>query len=166
MPTVHMICGTLGAGKTTLARRLASETRGVRFSLDEWIMQLFGTEAPEAMHFPWWHERAQRCSSQIWALCTQLLSHDLDVILDFGFALRQHRAEYLALARAAGARVKLYVVSADAPVRRQRVRARNEQRTETFALTVTDAMFDGSETWWEPPTSDELAQVELVVVQS
>jgi predicted kinase len=166
MPAVHMICGTLGAGKTTLARRLAGETGGIRFSLDEWIMQLFGTEVPEPMQFPWWHERAQRCSSQIWPLCTQLLSHELDVILDFGFALRQHRAEYLALAHAAGAQVKLYVVNADAELRRQRVRARNEQRRETFALTVTDGMFDGSETCWEPPTSDELAQVELVVVPS
>jgi predicted kinase len=160
-----MICGTLGAGKTTFARRLAHETRAIRFSLDEWIMQLFGTEAPEPMQFPWWVERAQRCSSQIWALCTQLLAHDRDVILDFGFPSRQHRAEYLALCRAAGAPVKLYVVNADAELRRQRVHVRNEERAETFALTVTDAMFEGSESWWEPPTSDELAQVELVVIQ-
>src|SRR6186713_373493 len=121
MPTVHMICGPLGAGKTTFARRLAHQTLSVRFSLDEWIMQLFGTEAPEPMHFPWWVERAQRCSSQIWALCSQLLSHELDVILDFGFGSRPQRAEYLALCRATGAQVKLYVVSADAELRRQRV---------------------------------------------
>ena len=92
MPTVHMICGTLGAGKTTLARRLARETEGVRFSLDEWIMQLFGSEAPEPMQYLWWVEHAQRCSLQIWALCRQLLSHDRDVILDFGFPTREHRA--------------------------------------------------------------------------
>jgi predicted kinase len=166
MPAVHMICGTLGAGKTTLARRLATETKAARFSLDEWIMRLFGTEAPEPMQLEWWVERAQRCSRQIWAVCRQLLACDRDVILDFGFPSRQHRAEYLALARAAGAQVKLYVVSADAQLRRQRVRVRNEQRAETFALTVTDGMFEGSESWWEPPTSDELAQFELVAVQS
>jgi len=166
MPTVHLICGTLGAGKTTLARRLARETESVRFSLDEWIMQLFGTEAPEPMQFPWWVERAQRCSLQIWALCRQLLSVDRDVILDFGFPTREHRAEYIALARAAGATVKLYVVNADPSLRRQRVRSRNEQRAETFALTVTDGMFAGSESWWEPPTAAELELVELVVLQT
>jgi len=164
MPTVHMICGTLGAGKTTLARQLARETGSVRFSLDEWIMQLFGSEAPEPMQYPWWVEHAQRCHSQIWALCVQLLSHNRDVILDFGFPTREHRAQYLALARAAGATVKLYVVNADPGVRRQRVRARNVERAETFALTVTDGMFEGSESWWEPPTAAELELVELVVL--
>lgn len=41
-PVVHAICGLVCAGKTTLAKELASELDGVRFTLDEWMLRLFG----------------------------------------------------------------------------------------------------------------------------
>jgi predicted kinase len=151
-----MICGPLGAGKTTLARCLTKEHGAIRFSLDEWVMQLFGSEAPEPMRFEWWVERCQRCSERIWRVCRDLLGQGVDVILDFGFPARAHRQEYRALALHAGADVHLHVVSADAALRRERVRARNQGESETFALVVTDDMFAGSEAWWEPPTQAEL----------
>ena len=35
-PLLHMVCGGVGAGKTTYARKLADEIGGLRFSIDEW----------------------------------------------------------------------------------------------------------------------------------
>ena len=60
MPTVHMISGLIGAGKTTFAHELERRHGAVRFSLDEWIMGAFGPEAPEPMRIEWWMERARR----------------------------------------------------------------------------------------------------------
>jgi predicted kinase len=40
-PTVHLLCGLPGAGRTTHARRLAAERPAVRFSLDEWMLRLY-----------------------------------------------------------------------------------------------------------------------------
>ena len=156
MATVHIICGPIGAGKTTRAQQLARELPGVRFSLDEWIVTHFGKEMPEPMNIEWWTERADRCITLIWAMCRQLLALDVDVVLDCGAPSRAHREQWRELAREAGASVKLHVVTADPSVRRERVRARNRGKPETFALTVTDAMFEGSEEWWEPPTAEEL----------
>jgi len=157
MQTVHIICGPLGAGKTTVARRLA-ETQGVlRFSLDEWVMQLFGRNAPHPMVFEWWVERCSLCSTRIWSVCRDVLVQGMDVVLDFGFPRLAHREEYRALATEAGAKVHLHIVGADVALRRQRVRARNRDQRETFALLVTDEMFEGSESWWEPPSGTELA---------
>jgi len=156
MRTVHIICGPLGAGKTTVARRLAQTQGALRFSLDEWVMQLFGTEAPHPMVFEWWVERCSRCSKRIWSVCRDVLGQGFDVVLDFGFPGLAHREEYRALAAEAGATVHLHIVDADVALRRQRVRERNRDQRETFALLVTDGMFEGSESWWEPPSGIEL----------
>lgn len=40
-PTVHLLCGLPGAGKTTLARRLEAGLPAIRFSLDEWMLRLY-----------------------------------------------------------------------------------------------------------------------------
>ena len=156
VPTVHMICGPIGAGKTTLARRLAEERGAVRFSLDEWVMQLFGAEAPEPMEPRWWADRCTRCSDRIWNVCQGLLDKGVDIVLDFGFPRAVHREEHRERAEQCGAEVHLHVVTASAALRWQRVQARNRARGETFALRVSESMFGSSEAWWEPPAEAEL----------
>ena len=157
MPTVHILCGPIGAGKTTLARRLAQTQGALRFSLDEWVMQLFGKEAPEPMVFEWWAEHCARCSTRIWSVCEELLARGLDVVLDLGFPGLAQSEEYRALALQTGASLHLHIVTANVAVRAERVRARNRERRETFALVVTEDMFVGSESWWEPPSDSELS---------
>jgi predicted kinase len=120
-------------------------------------MELFGREVPEPMVSEWWADRCERCRLRIWAVCRDLLAQQVDVVLDFGFPGRESRAQYRQLALESGAGVHVHVVTADAPVRWDRVRARNQQRGETFALEVTEGMFAASETWWEPPTEVEVA---------
>ena len=41
-PTVHLLCGLPGAGKTTLARQLEAGLPAVRFSLDERMLRSEG----------------------------------------------------------------------------------------------------------------------------
>jgi predicted kinase len=96
-----------------VARRLAQTQGTLRFSLDEWVMQLFGTEAPHPMVFEWWVERCSRCSKRIWSVCRDVLGQGFDVVLDFGFPGLAHREEYRALAAEAGATVHLHIVDAD-----------------------------------------------------
>lgn len=157
MPCVHIVCGPLGAGKTTIARRLAKEHGAVRFSLDEWVMQLFGSEAPAPMRFEWWADRCKRCSERIWSTAQCILANGLDVVLDFGFPRSADREEYRGRATQIGAIVHLHVVTAAPDLRWKRVQARNRDKLETFALVVTEAMFAGSEHWWEHPSDAELA---------
>ena len=120
-------------------------------------MQLFGSEAPDPMRFDWWADRCERCRQRIWSVCEALLARNVDVVLDFGLPSLAQREQWRALAVRHGAEVHLHVVTADRAVRWQRVQARNRRESVTFALVVTEAMFAGSETWWEPPVGDELA---------
>ena len=44
MPTVHLIEGPVGAGKSTYASALARRTNGVHIALDEWFAALFSPD--------------------------------------------------------------------------------------------------------------------------
>ena len=37
-PTVYVLCGFIGAGKTTFARELEARTGAVRITKDEWLV--------------------------------------------------------------------------------------------------------------------------------
>ena len=40
--TVYLLCGFIGAGKTTFARKLDERTGAVRITKDEWLIRLIG----------------------------------------------------------------------------------------------------------------------------
>ena len=40
--TVYLICGFIGSGKTTFAKKLEKETGAIRITKDEWLISLFG----------------------------------------------------------------------------------------------------------------------------
>lgn len=44
--TAHLIYEPTAAGKSTYARKLATEINGVRFAIDEWMQAMFGTDVP------------------------------------------------------------------------------------------------------------------------
>ncbi|HEY8068088.1 MAG TPA: AAA family ATPase, partial [Burkholderiales bacterium] len=71
--TVHIVFGSQGAGKTTYARRLASEVKGTRFSIDDWMGELFGPDLPKPMSLPWIMERVRRCESRIWSTAAEIV---------------------------------------------------------------------------------------------
>jgi predicted kinase len=156
MPTVHLICGPTGAGKTTYATALAHRTRGVRFSIDEWMACLFLADRPAELSMTWAIERAARCEVQIWRVADQLLAGGTDVVFDVGLSKREHRDRFRMRAAQVGASSKLHYLDVDADTRRERVRLRNEQRAGTFLFEVTDTMFNFMENLFEAPGDDEL----------
>lgn len=155
MPTVHLICGPTGAGKTTFARKLAVEYKGLRFSIDEWMAALFAADAPDPLTFDWAIERVGRCEEMIWRTGLAALAAGRDVVLDLGFDTREQRDRFRALAAEAGHGVALHHVTAGRDERLERVRRRNVDGSETLAFTVTDGMFDFMENRFESPAPEE-----------
>lgn len=41
-PTVYLICGFIGAGKSTFSKKLEEKTGAVRVTKDEWSIRLIG----------------------------------------------------------------------------------------------------------------------------
>ncbi|MGA3124186.1 MAG: ATP-binding protein [Polyangiaceae bacterium] len=156
MPTVHLICGSTGAGKTTYAMALARRTKGVRFSIDEWMSQLFIADRPDPPTLAWALERIDRCEQQMWAIADQLIERGVDVVFDLGLSRSDHRDRIRFRAAQTRADSKLHYLDVSRERRWARITQRNRERPITYSFELTEAMFDFMETWFEPPTDDEL----------
>ncbi len=155
-PLIHLVTGSTGAGKTTYALKLAVEIGAVRFSIDDWMVSLFGPDQPATLDFAWMMARVNRCEAQMWALILQTAALGVPCILDVGLTKAQHRTKFADLARAAGLRVQLHHVDVPVEERWRRVERRNAEKGETFRLEVTRPMFNFIERMWEPPTEAEM----------
>ncbi|MDG6079420.1 ATP-binding protein [Erythrobacter litoralis] len=150
-----LIVGCTGAGKTTYARRLADEIGGIRFSIDEWMMALFWKDSPQPIEFAWTMERVERCERQIFAMAEQLASRGITALLDLGFTKKDHRDRFRQMACEAGLSAVVHFVDVPVEERWRRVERRNDDKGETYAMTVDRDMFDFMEGMWEPPAENE-----------
>ena len=153
--TVHIVFGEQGAGKTTYARELADESRGTRFSIDDWMGELFGPDLTKPLNIAWIMERVQRCERRIWATAAEVVKRGGTAVLDLGFMKVGDRSRFVSLAETEGLPVQLHFVSAPHALRRSRVISRNQSKGDTFAFEVTPAMFDFMEKQFESPTDAE-----------
>ncbi len=149
MPTLHMIYGFVGAGKTTFAKQLEHSLPAVRFTHDEWMNKLYG-ENPPLEYFAVYYGRVH---GLIWLYAARLLELDQDVILDSGFWSRRSRDDARAKAKALGTETKLYFLDAPEAVMLGRTRKRNEHLQGS--LYIDDHAFELFKTRFEPLGEDE-----------
>ena len=112
----------------------------------------------------WINERADRCRRQILGTAGMLGRAGQSTVLDIGLLRASDRQAIADAAREQGLIVRLHSLEAGKEERWRRVDARNRDQGETFRLAVTRAMFDGVEVVWQPPTEDEMAQLDGVRV--
>lgn len=153
---IHLIVGNTGSGKTTYAKRLREETQGVIFSIDTWNNTLFMPDKTPDDGLEWFLERIERAEAVILDLVRQLEASGTDSILDLGLARFEHREKFRAFARKEGLGLKIHFLDIPKEVRLKRVMQRNTEKGETYAFEVTRENFDFMETWFEPPTPEEL----------
>lgn len=149
-PRVHVICGFIGAGKTTFARELESRTGAVRITKDEWLIRLFGND-PTFDGFETYDRRICELSREF---AFQLAAKGVDVILDEGFWARDERMEIRRRIDATGAEAVLYYLYTPIETIRERVAARNlDPSPDSFR--ISREMLDGYLLSWQPPDEDE-----------
>jgi predicted kinase len=121
MSTARLIltCGLPGAGKSTLARRLAAERGAVRLTKDEWMWALGSS--------PWDATTQTRVEQELWSLAQEILRLGLSVVLDFGLWTRVERDEMRSVARDLGVGVELHYVSAPVDELWRRIGLRNSE---------------------------------------
>lgn len=73
---MFVMVGLPAVGKTTRARQIASESKALRLTPDEWMISIFGQEQPEG-------KRNIVEGRLIW-LALSALRKGVNVVLDFG----------------------------------------------------------------------------------
>jgi len=162
--TFHLVCGSTGAGKTTHALRLVQEFGALHFSIDDWMVRLFGPDRPLKRDWPWIVERVARCESLIAETAAEVGRRGISSVLDLGFQRADQRQRIAQQAQAAGLAVRLHLLDVPAEERWRRVSGRNDARGETYRVTVTRPMFDFIESIWQPPSPAEIAALDGVRV--
>jgi predicted kinase len=168
MPTVHLIEGPVGAGKSTFSAALALRTHGVHVALDEWFVALFSPDRPAEDFVPWYVERKERLLGLIWNHSQRILASGADAILELGLIQRQRRVAFARQVQDEGFELLVHVVDAPLEVRRERVKRRNVEQGSTFSMVVPEHVFEMASRLWEPPDDVECREfaIEFVSVLS
>ncbi|MFT3867010.1 MAG: AAA family ATPase [Nibricoccus sp.] len=136
-PTLHLIHGIPGSGKTTFARKLEQDLHAVRFSPDEWMVTLHGTNPPE----PLFREQHERIMELIWEHVERVLKAGCDVVLDGGFWSRASRDDARRRSEKLGVACKFYALRCSVEEARRRVSARTKAMPPG-TLEITEPTFD------------------------
>jgi predicted kinase len=160
---IHLVCGPIGAGKTTNAIVIAAQHNAIRFSEDEWLSKLFIPDAPENLLSEpmqvvgeWAGEKYQRCRGQIWLICQQLLKQNMSIVLDGAAANKEQRDLIRKKASDNNVGFQLHYLTSGPETRRKRIFNRNEEQGVTYSIEVTPAMFTHTENFFVPPEGEEL----------
>src|SRR5690606_9852182 len=152
VPTLILICGMPGAGKTTLAKQLETEIGAIRFCPDEWIKPLLADENDR--------EERDRLRDPVellqWQTAQRLLAGGARVIMENGFWSREERDRHLATARALGARVELHFLDVPKDEIWRRLERRNGA-SDPSSFAITREELDAWWPWFTPPDAQELA---------
>ena len=166
---IYLICGPIGAGKTTYAVELAKKENAIRFSEDEWLAKLFVPDAPDGLLSEsmqvvgeWATEKYLRCREQIWLICQQLIANNVSIVLDGAAANKTQRDVIRKKAQDNSVGFQLHYIHAARNIRHERVFGRNKEQGETYSLEVTPAMFEHTENFFEPPIDEELNEAVAV----
>lgn len=149
-PTLHMFCGNIASGKSTLAAKLGRSDGVIVISEDSWLGALYGDELQTIADYV---QLATKLRAVIGPHVAALLNAGLSVVLDFPANTVEQRRwmrDILASTRAAHV---LHVLDVPEEVCLARLRERNAQGKHPFA--ATEAQFRRISAHLVPPAPDE-----------
>ncbi|MBY6161445.1 ATP-binding protein [Mameliella alba] len=149
-PTLHMVCGKIAAGKSTLAARLATADRVVLIVEDDWLHKLFAEELATPRDY-------LRCTAKLRSAIgphvRELLNAGLSVVLDFAANTVEQRRWMKGLLEGTEAAHQMHVLVPSDETCLMRLRARNAAGTHPFS--VTEEQFYQFSSHFVRPTADE-----------
>ncbi len=153
MTTLHLLCGYMGFGKSTIARKLALQYNAVILNDDEFMRELFGRNLPE----PQFRQSHKKVSEFTWKLAERILQTGTNVILDRGFWSKQSRAYAVQRARYFCDSILFHQIECDMQTAKNRVLLRTQ--SDPSALEINENTFDLFSSRYEPISPEEQLDV-------
>lgn len=156
--TLHLVCGKIAAGKSTLVTELGRRPSTVVVREDYWLSRLYPGEQNILADYV---RNSTRLRGAIGPHLVDLLRNGLSVALDFPANTPSSRAWMRTLFEDAGCAHQLHYLDVPDQVCKARLQRRNESGEHEFI--VGDEEFDLFTTYFVPPSADEA--FELVMHQ-
>lgn len=121
--TLHLLCGKIASGKSTLAERLAATPGTLIISEDRWLAALYGDRMFSVADYV---ECASKLRSAMQPHLVSLLRAGISVILDFPANTRTNREWMMGIIQESGADHCLHYLNLPDEVCKARLRARND----------------------------------------
>jgi predicted kinase len=154
--TLHLLCGKIAAGKSTLARRLAGPDGTLLICEDDWLAALYPGQITTLGDYVC-------CSGRLKAVMgphvEALLREGVSVVLDFPANTVKQRAWMRQIIDAAAVPHRLHFLDVPDDVCKARLRTRNASGTHDFE--TSDADFDAITSHFVAPGREE--EFELMV---
>jgi predicted kinase len=147
---LHMVCGKIASGKSTLTTLLANAERTVLISEDVWLSRLY---PGEILSIEDYIRRAKRIKDVLVDHTGSLLCAGISVVLDLPFNTKTSRAWGYAVAHAAGCGHRVHFLDVSDGVCKERLRARNALGEHPFQ--ASEAEFEQITRYFEPPDVTE-----------
>ncbi|TVT85891.1 ATP-binding protein [Pseudomonas sp. H3(2019)] len=149
-PTLHLMCGKIASGKSTLAKVLADNHAAILLSEDHWLSMLYPGEIRSVSDYV---RCAHRIRGVLGPLVTNMLAAGVCVVLDFPANTVADREWLRTLADRAQTQHCLHYLDVDEETCRARLHARNAEGAHDFA--ATDAEFDLITRYFSIPGEEE-----------
>ena len=150
IPTLHMLCGKIAAGKSTMAAKLAEPAGTVLIAEDDWLATLFSEEMSAVKDYA-------RCAPKLRKIMgphiASLLNAGIPVVLDFQANTIESRKWMRGILDQTSAAHQLHVLVPPDEVCLARLRSRNASGIHPFS--VTEDQFHQVGRYFVPPTPEE-----------
>ncbi|WP_298803608.1 ATP-binding protein [uncultured Lentibacter sp.] len=149
-PVLHMLCGKIAAGKSTLSATLGQGAGVIVIREDDWLHALYSDRLETLADYS---ACTARLREIVGPLSIDLLRAGTSVVLDFAANRPPERAWMRGLAQTAGAQARLHYLEVDDATCLTRLRARNARGEHPFR--VSEAQFHRITSHFVPPTEEE-----------
>jgi uncharacterized protein (TIGR02246 family) len=150
VPTLHLVCGKIASGKSTLSRRLAAEPKTVLISEDEWLSRLYPDSIITLTDYV-------KCTAKLRDAMgihiEQLLRAGNSVVLDFPANTLESRQWMRDIFMKAGVANCLHYLDVSDEECKARLRCRNEDGSHRF--NTSEVEFDTITSYFVAPSSCE-----------
>lgn len=147
VPSINLICGFMGFGKTTYAKKLAAEISAIRFTHDEIMLQRYG-RTPDNFA-----TQCKEVDNYIKQQTVKKIKSGKSVILDYGFWSKKDREEYYDWAKKITPDVILHILDCELSVAKERVLQRTKNNENE--LFIDESCFNDRLKQFEPYQSQE-----------
>ena len=147
----HFFSGKMAAGKSTLARKLASEHNAILLVEDEWLAQLYPDEITD---IPSYVKYSSRLKKIISAHIIALLKQNISVVLDFPANTEDQRMWFRSIFEQANVAHTLHYLEVSDEKCKKQLRLRSQSKAAGTAFT-TDDEFDLITGYFQAPAENE-----------